>query len=1054
MEGNLKFFTNEPERDLYSKFQTLLRGEINFFDVIVGYFRTSGFFRMCDALSKVEKIRILVGLNVDRLTAQIIAMEKSGSLFSPTLKIAKENFSKSIKNEFDNSEVTREIEYGVQKFLEWLKSGKLEIRIYTEKPLHAKVYVMRKCEKEITAEIDSVITGSSNFSEAGLISNLEFNVELKDYEDIKFAYDKFEELWKFSEPVGSEYIEVVQNETWLSNSITPYEIYLKTLYEFFKEEINADKEYELENLVPENFINLKYQTDAVIQAKKILEAYGGVFISDVVGLGKTYVCTMLARILDKGRKLVICPPVLVKQWQEVLLKFNVSSKVESLGKLDQIIESGVEQFQYIFVDESHRFRRDTTESFSKLHKICYGKKVVLISATPINNYSTDIENQISLFQSKHNSTIAGVRDLEKFFNKLEKKAKEFEKGTPEYLKQIAQNSREIRDKILRYIMIRRTRNEISKYYAEDLQKNGVTFPKLGTPEAVTYEFDVEIDNIFSETVTRIKNFKYARYMPLSYLPPSKKYSKMNTAQRNLGGFMKSVLVKRLESSFFAFKNTLRRFEESYKKFIEMFESGDIFISKQVDVYEILNNGDEEELLQLVEEDKALHLKSSEFSEQFALDLYSDLDTLKYLRKIWNSVTNDPKFNRLAKELKQNKKFQGNKKIIFTESKETAEYLYKELSKIFGAKVIVFSGDSSETLKKRIEQSFDPENKNGTDEFDLLVTTDVLAEGVNLHCANSLINYDLPWNPTRIMQRVGRINRIGTKHEEIFVFNFFPTSATKKHLSLEERILEKLQMFHETLGDDFKYLSEAENVSPKNLFDTLNANLSGDDEEINPELEYLKVIREIRDNDKLLFEKIKRLPKKARTGKISDKIAEESTLTFARNGALKTFFLTGEETTQLSFIEAMQFICCEPTEKRISLGEKFFDQYNANCNEFQKMLDENESDTLNFGNAIPANVKKVVSTLKSLARIPDFTDDREEIIHRMIDAFARGDIPARDTQKINQLTKSEKNPLSLFKKIYDIVDDRYLFGRQQTGNFNYRQKQIILSCSLKGVDKIE
>ncbi len=350
--------------------------------------------------------------------------------------------------------------------------------------------------------------------------------------------------------------------------------------------------------------------------------------------------------------------------------------------------------------------------------------------------------------------------------------------------------------------------------------------------------------------------------------------------------------------------------------------------------------------------------------------------------------------------------------------------------------------------------FDPENKNGTDEFDLLITTDVLAEGVNLHCANSLINYDLPWNPTRIMQRVGRINRIGTKHEEIFVFNFFPTSATKKHLSLEERILEKLQMFHETLGDDFKYLSEAENVSPKNLFDTLNANLSGDDEEINPELEYLKVIREIRDNDKLLFEKIKRLPKKARTGKISDKISEESTLTFARNGALKTFFLTGEETTQLSFIEAMQFICCEPTEKRISLGEKFFDQYNANCNEFQKMLDENESDTLNFGNAIPANVKKVVSTLKSLARIPDFTDDREEIIHRMIDAFARGDIPARDTQKINQLTKSEKNPLSLFKKIYDIVDDRYLFGRQQTGNFNYRQKQIILSCSLKGVDKIE
>ena len=1053
MDSDLKFFTNEPGKDLYSKFQTLLRGEINFFDVIVGYFRTSGFFRMCDALSQVEKIRILVGLNVDKLTAEIIEREKYSSLFSPTLKIAKENFSKRVKKEFDESEVTREIEYGVQKFLEWLKSGKLEIRLYAQAPLHAKVYVMRKSEKEITSEIDSVITGSSNFSEAGLISNLEFNVELKDYEDIKFAYEKFEELWKNGEPVNGEYIEVVQNETWLNGNITPYEIYLKTLYEFFKEEINADQEIELENLLPENFIRLKYQTDAVIQAKKILEAYGGVFISDVVGLGKTYISAMLAKILDSGRKLVICPPVLVKQWQEVLLKFNVSAKVESLGKLDKILESGVEQFQYIFIDESHRFRRDTTESFSKLHKICYGKKVILISATPINNYSTDIKNQISLFQSKHSSTLAGVKDIEKFFSRLEKKAGEFEKGTPEYLKQIAKNSREIRDKILRHIMIRRTRNEIGKFYADDLQKNGVTFPKLGTPEAVTYEFDEEIDEIFSDTVTKIKNFKYARYMPLKYLPPSKRYSKMQTAQRNLGGFMKSILVKRLESSFFAFKNTLRRFEESYQKFIEMFESGEVFISKQVDVYELLSNDDEEELLKMVEEDKALNFKSSEFNEQFALDLQSDLANLKYLRKIWESVTSDPKFNRLKMELQNNKKFQGKKKIIFTESKETADYLYKNLEKIIGAKVIVFSGGSSDSLKKKIEQSFDPENINGEEEFDLLITTDVLAEGVNLHRANILVNYDLPWNPTRIMQRVGRINRVGTKHEEIFVFNFFPTSTTKQHLSLEERILEKLQMFHETLGDDFKYLSEAENVSPKNLFDTLTANLNGDDEEINPELEYLKVIREIRDKDKFLFEKIKRLPKKARSGKISDKIAEESTLTFARNGALKTFFLTGTETAQISFIEAMEFLHCEPTEKRNSLGEKFFDQYRTNCNEFQKMLDENESD-FNFGGTISANVRKVVATLKALLKIPDFTDDQEEIMQRIIDAFTRGDIPAKDTQKINQLIKSEKNPLSLFKKIYDIVDDKYLFGRQQTENFSHRQRQIILSCSLKGVDKIE
>ena len=291
-----------------------------------------------------------------------------------------------------------------------------------------------------------------------------------------------------------------------------------------------------------------------------------------------------------------------------------------------------------------------------------------------------------------------------------------------------------------------------------------------------------------------------------------------------------------------------------------------------------------------------------------------------------------------------------------------------------------------------------------------------------------------------MQRVGRINRVGTKHDEIFVFNFFPTSATKKHLSLEERILEKLQMFHETLGEDFKYLSESEEVSPKTLFDTLNANLSGDNEEINPELEYLKIIREIRDNDKFLFDKIKRLPKKARTGKFSEKIFDESTLTFARSGALKTFFLTNStETNQLSFLDAIKFLRCEPDEKQIPIGENFYKHYAKNCDEFKILLEENEA----------PSVKNIIRTLKSFFTITDFTDDQEEIIRRIINAFNEGDIPARDIQKINQAIKTEKNPLQLFKKIYNIIDEKYLFGRQQTENFGNRQRQVILSCSLKG-----
>ncbi|MBW7652351.1 DEAD/DEAH box helicase family protein, partial [Anoxybacillus sp. ST4] len=150
---------------------------------------------------------------------------------------------------------------------------------------------------------------------------------------------------------------------------------------------------------------LQYQMDAVIQAKKTLEAYGGVFISDVVGLGKTYICAMLAQNL-KGKKLFICPPVLKDYWEEVLFNFEVQGyKVESLGKLDSLLEMGVDQFKYVFIDEAHRFRNQNTENFQKLHQICYNKKVILITATPQNNYSTDIANQIYLFQPKNNSTI-------------------------------------------------------------------------------------------------------------------------------------------------------------------------------------------------------------------------------------------------------------------------------------------------------------------------------------------------------------------------------------------------------------------------------------------------------------------------------------------------------------------------------------------------------------------------------------------------------------------------------------------------------------------------
>lgn len=794
---DLKFFTNEPDRNLYSRFAAILKSNTQFFDTLVGYYRTSGFFRMYEALESVEKIRILVGLNVDRFTVKIIDRATEEIKYAAvSAKEGKTIVSEEIETEFGQSASSAEVEKGVRIFIDWLKKGKLEMRMYTDAPIHAKVYIMRKNQEKVPDTFGSVITGSSNFSESGLMNNLEFNVELKDYGDVKFALDKFEKLWAKSIDIRDTYIETVEQNTWIRSDITPYQLYLKTLYEFFKEEINADKET-FETLLPEGYMRLQYQIDAVTQARQKLDAYNGVFISDVVGLGKTYICAMLANSFNRNTyKLIICPPVLVDYWRSVLQEFDVSRcDVESLGKLDKVIARGTDKYQYVFVDEAHRFRNSGTEAFTELHQICRGKKVILISATPINNYTSDIENQIYLFQAKQSGTINGIKNIEGFFRGLNYKLSDKPKGSFEYMNQLRENSEIIRDKLIREVMIRRTRGEIQKYYEDDLNKQGLIFPKVGTPEKIIYTFDDETDDAFTQTINIIKDFKYSRYTPLLYLKDKKKYAQMLVSQKNMGGFMKGILVKRLESSFYAFRMTLERFITSYTQFIEMAKNGKVYISKKVNVYDLLDDGDTQKLMYLIEQQDIMEFETKEFSSQFFRDLESDLAQLKSMQFIWSLISNDPKLDEFRNNLTTNIIMKGKKVIVFTESKETAEYLCSNLQDIYGERVIYFSGQSSARLKIKIEESFNPKFKDkNNDMYDLLITTDVLAEGINLHRANVVINYDLPWNPTRIMQRVGRINRVGTEFDRIYVFNFFRQHKAKNIYLWKDEFLKNYKRF--------------------------------------------------------------------------------------------------------------------------------------------------------------------------------------------------------------------------------------------------------------------
>lgn len=1058
--NDLTFFTNEPERNLYDRFGKILNRNTQFFDVLVGYFRASGFYLLQDSLEKVEKTRILIGINTDK---QIVDMyeETQGEIkeFSLSNKESITEYKKSLEKEFEKSDDTEKVENGVNKFISLLKEGKLEIRIYTKQPIHAKIYIMR--DYKDSPDFGRVITGSSNFSQSGLVNNLEFNVELKNSADVQFALDKFEELWKESVEVNQECVDTIENKTWVKSDITPYEMYVKFLYEYFKEEINDDlidsnKDYS--KFYPDGFVPLQYQKDAVIQAKRILEKHNGIFISDVVGLGKTYICAMLGQELE-GRSLFLCPPVLVDYWDRVLSDFGVRGyKVESEGKLDKIIEEGSEQYRYVFVDESHRFRNAETEQYKQLHEICVGKKVILISATPQNNYNTDIANQLYLFQSKNKSTIVNARNLELFFDTLRKKVRTFDKNTEEYKQAIREASEEIRDKVLREVMIRRTRTEIQKTYADDLRKQGLKFPKVSDPKKLIYKFSVEAEKVFETTIQTITELNYSRYKPLTYVKEHKLQSSQKSllvGQANMGGFMKGILVKRLESSKYAFEMTLNRFIDSYNEFITMYrKNGVVWVSKKYNVTELLNNEDFEKLEQAAINEEAFKFKVEDFDKSFITDLEKDLALLQNLKNIWDTISVDDKLEYFIKELKDNKDLKSNKLIIFTESKETAEYLSRNIQDRLNEKVILFSGSMPDSIRNLIRANFDPTYRKDRqqNEYRILVTTDVLAEGMNLHRSNVIINYDLPWNPTKIMQRVGRINRVGSQHDEIYVFNFFPTSKSNEQMSLEENIITKMQMFHDILGEDSKFLTEDEEVSTHELFRRMTTIAEDEDNEINSELSYLKTIRDIRDKDKELFEKIKNYPKKIKIGRNKDDL--DGLITFFRKGYLKKFYISdSDETKEVTFEQAIEYVKSTKSEQAKKVKSDYYDLLKKNKLAFElSEKEETDNEVLSVNKKGSSNAKNIIKILKECLKLEEkFTDIEIEKINKIINLLENGELPVRIVKEANKEIKkiTGVNDIAKFyKKLEILIPKTYieLETKVETNNkkISKKEKEIILS----------
>ena len=749
-----KFFTNQNDNSLLKKFEGVFANieSIRHFDALIGYFRASGYFKVRAFLDKIPKIRILVGINVDQL---IKKYHDKGQHYIENPDETKADFIKEIKKNIQEANYDEVTEKGILQFIDDLVSGKIELRAHPKKKIHAKVYIFRPAAFNEYAPCE-VITGSSNLTDAGLganpESNYEFNVSLREFDDVKFATEEFERLWDESVPILQAEAERIKNQTYLRDDFTPFELYIKMLIEYFGKRVDYDP-YNIDLLLPPKYIRLKYQSDAANQGYAIMMKHNGFILADVVGLGKTIIACMIIKkfIYENGthtKVLVVVPPAIEDSWRRTVKDFELDNHFTfiTLGSLHKILDRNnysypnPEEIDLIAVDESHKFRNDYTEMYLALQEICKmprsraaengdsRKKVILISATPLNNRPQDIENQLYLFQDRRNSTLENIRNLQEYFKPINEQYKKLAYEKKLNIKKLKALFQKLRDDVVEPLVIRRTRTDIesNKEYLEDLEFQGIKFPKVGDPIALYYELNEKLSKLFFDTVSLITNLDeegneidglgYYRYRAIEFLVKEedrKIYGKVESISGRLSAIMKTLLVKRLESSFYAFTQSLLRFQKAIDNMLAMFEDNRVFIAPDLDINKLLEEGLSYDEIEAKINEKGgnnKEYKNDAFDKKFIALLKQDKEKVDDLIERWSKVKKDPKLIEFVKQIqeeffKPDQNISG-KLVIFSESKETTEELTAKLSKITKKKILTVSAENRRQVENTIRDNFD------------------------------------------------------------------------------------------------------------------------------------------------------------------------------------------------------------------------------------------------------------------------------------------------------------------------------------------------------------
>jgi superfamily II DNA or RNA helicase len=772
-------------------------------DIATAFFNIEAFAMIKDNLNGVTRFRLLLGKTPE------IQSEKT----------LEDVLLEEIKKEIEGFDLTKEADSTVRLFIKFLEKENVEVKLF-ERFLHGKAYIFD----------DRIVIGSSNFTAAGLTRYGELNTWKQESQAEYTRKEWFEKFWSESIDFKSELIKILEESRFGSKEYSPYEIYIKSLYELQKDDIREEQKEERNRPkgVPETKVNLaQFQEDAIARIWTRIKKYGGCIVADSVGLGKTWIAKKILEQIgyyERKNILVVCPAQLREMWRSELKKIDIKENILSqedlasdsyLEKAKRALGGRLDNVELIVVDESHNFRNPLSNRWENFFSLVHdnisksGKRpyMLFLTATPINNTPWDLYWQIMLLVLMDRSAFIkeNIPDLFKFF----KEAKE----EPSML-----------NDLLNEISIRRTRDYIIENYPDafiihelptgETEEQKITFPKR-TLENVNYKLDSAYKGMYREISDVItEKLTMAYYKILEYRKePLKTEEERLTLGRMvaIGGIFRTILLKRLESSVDSFRKSVSnhiRFLERLKKYLK---EGKLLTKKSylkylLKVYDELEDGDIGDVL-----------SDFKIDEYRANDLFKDIDTdIKLLNEILEKVNrigpeDDSKLSVLKEKLLDLSK--SGQIVLFTYYADTLNYIYSEITKDkrfskLRIAAISSSGATNKTPQERetiIRRFFDKE-------IDIILSTDVLSEGQNLQTAKYLINYDLHWNPTRMIQRAGRIDRIGSPYKEIYVYNFFPEDELEELLKLVEILQGKIISIDEAVGLDESVLGEE--IHPK------------------------------------------------------------------------------------------------------------------------------------------------------------------------------------------------------------------------------------------------